>query len=69
MPLSIKLRLSFRSAFSILRSSRDRSRLIDTCEEASETFFERTSEASKVLKNLTRRGRGRVLFGLNFPNL
>ena len=68
MPLSIKLLLSFKSAFSIACSSGDKSRLTEIVEEVKESFLERISEASKVLKSLMSKGRGRVLDGLNFPS-
>ena len=68
MPLSIRFLLSFKSAFSIARSSEDKSRLIEIVEEVKESFLEKISEASKVLKSLTSKGQGRVLDGLNFPS-
>ena len=43
--------------------------LIDIGEDVKESLLESTSETSKVLKNLTNKGRGRLLFCLYFPNL
>ena len=53
-----KLFRSFRRMLSILHSSRDLSGLMDICVEDKELLPERTSEASKALKFLTKSGCG-----------
>ena len=68
VPLWIKFHLVFKKAESIALSSCVKSGLT-RIEDGGEPRLDKTSVASKALRNLTNKGRGLELVALNFPSL